>query len=1495
MKPIKGMNLDVSPDAQPPGTYRIAKNFVYDAEFDGLIQQPGEVAKAVLDSHHAVGHHVFDNGDILLLCTSAANSSTGDSIRLYVAASNGYTEILTSTDLNFAPTLEYDIAAFTNTDDQRVVVITDGTNKPLVINVDLATQPNFNLQYLIPTRTYPKITQNNQTGGSLPIGTYFFSVQYEYDDTTRTTFGPPTGPFRVTEANAGIQLSLTQIDTNYKRIRVGKIQLSDEAITTAVVADVAITGTSQIVYIEGADFDNALLEELAVLPVTYDSAKAVEFHDNRLYLANVTAPAEDASSLQTFANRIEPIWEIKKVRLSTSFESDDPENHKFMPDEVYAFYVAWIRDDGSLTRAYHIPNNTRSSFSLKLAAGAGGVANPGSFNINPKDTLATIMGATGSGQVNENGLVNYLKNDALVSSNSQKYFHTRCTADPFTDKTDRHHGRMGIWENANETYPSTFPAKTVYAWNAGGDGFSGTSSEALAGEKVRHHRMPSLSFLIENVSTFDMDAYKNFGLQVRFDFLQFPAGTKGAIFYHAKRTTANNVVLGHAPIHFGALNTYSHHGIGGDAYKGYSVQSVINCRNANSPHAGGTGNIGINAPGGLGTGSTEVLAAAGNPKEADGTDFETADFKTNENDNVLSFNTEIQDRLGVHYSKAVTHSPDLLALKPALPTQMYTRLEYMLMQEEEQPNDIEGNTASNNNGRNNTMKIDDSTSSFYYSTTDGDGEGQDQARRMSFDFTAPSGLRTIQSFPQSEVLAIENQRYLPAGVIDDDVKFDNRRSPECLYWDYKNITNTDSPYNTNTHHNAGDRLWFSVLNNPDTYSDNTTGDTDNGAYQNTRGGVTSAHVNKAGYFLDTMHASRTTRAVHRLPFVNINAHRVDCYYGYTTQELVACTSVLASASLNNPPTLSSGGSAAGKTVPSEMVHGDVLFSKTQYRVTANAGFDIGFSSSDVSTLATVSDNNAALGNNGAAYNTLTLTDFAVDNGTTSDTVGHVVGLFKVNSISPIDYLKHNKEKLQHKDSDTANLLRPASAAETNDVSYNKNLVRLNDWLQPTVSTDENLSDSFRYRIVRSRQQDAGTDRLKFREFAALDFFEQPRERGVIMHLQSYADKLLIHHEDSLFLTIGKESLQTTTGSVVLGSGDIFRVKPQELAATEYGLGGTQHKQGCVLTPQGYFFVDVRQGKVFLYNGKLKEISNQGMRKWFQDHLELRTDWYSSSAPAVHSYFPGVLAEYDPVFNRVILVIRNNQHVNALNSGQEPGTLSAYTGDTQYTDTTVAVSYSFNNGAWVSLHDFQYNVIAGNADKLYALRTVFESSTVKHKTILLNQYTDSSIEYISNFKTNTKSPAFIDIAFPAQEPVSWQSFSWHTRVKEHDPTDANFGHLDLAATFAKAAVYNDYQCTGDLTFTRASDVDINTVQQVTLRHNGTRYQFNGFRDLVNNTAARFLDPEYNFVTANINANKNWYDQRRFKSTHAVVRLITPETTTKLLYLYDVDAKVRKSYR
>ena len=220
---------------------------------------------------------------------------------------------------------------------------------------------------------------------------------------------------------------------------------------------------------------------------------------------------------------------------------------------------------------------------------------------------------------------------------------------------------------------------------------------------------------------------------------------------------------------------------------------------------------------------------------------------------------------------------------------------------------------------------------------------------------------------------------------------------------------------------------------------------------------------------------------------------------------------------------------------------------------------------------------------------------------------------------------------------------------------------------------------------------------------------------------------------------------------------------------------------------------------------------------------------------------------------------------------------------------------FDTGAWIALHDLPFNKFAATATKIYGLRTKAQGGGPLARIFELFDPSVSSINYLALVIDGTKAPARIDVSFPTKEPVQWQSFSWHTKAVDHVPTSANFGHYDLTTTFEKAAVYNDYQCSGDLTFTKANEVDIANVQQVTLRHNGTRNAFNGFRDLVDNTAVRFLDPDYNFVTSNLNANKNWFDQRRFKSTHAVLRLISTLDTTKRLYLYDIDAKVRKSYR
>ena len=1520
MKPIKGMNLDVSPDAQPEGTYRIAKNFVYDAEFDGLQQDFGtSLHKAQLTANHVIASYSFNNGDIVVLTSGAVTSGTTQTIQLFKGDTESFVIVEDDSGLLFDPSKVYDITHFEDADSNRHIIITGGGQKPLIFNVDLpsANQPDIGVSNLFPDRNLPTISQVSQSSGSLSQGSYFFSARYVLDE-TRTDFGPPFGPIRLIENGSGLTLQLDNLDTRYDKVEIGMIGVSNAAISTKVVGVKPVTATSAQVFCGGESFGEALLEEVAILPQVYTAAETVEFHDNRLYLGNVKT--HDESGLQQKANAITTCWEIIKnpTGAPPTNTGADPNGSFFAPGEVYAFYVAWVRDDGSMTQAYHIPGRPKKNFTVKVISSAANLADSADPSIDPTSTIDTLLADTSG--ANAGGQLDFLKNDKNVLESDDpgygdtKFFQTRCTATKFNNKSvgpiDFHHGRMSYWENANEQYPANFPTGRDIAYNSSGLTVDSDTEEVLAGQNVRHHRMPSLGWLIDKLSDpstgFDFDAFQEHGLKVRFDFVEVPAGYQSAVIFHAVRNTTNSTVFTHTPIHFGNANHFAWFGDGGEQYRDYSTVSVINSRNANAVFGDSSVNDGSNSLGSI-SGSTNrnlINSAAGEPKEFDGTAFTASDTHLNSTSNKGSYKTEYQDRLSVHYNKAVAFAQDVLATKPLLPKNMYTTFEYMLVQMEHFPTEVTGNTAGST-GRTHTMVITtgegnngQSNAPEFFETNSND-DGTNKSRRFLMDFTENYTGNVVQSFSHSRILPMRNQRYMPAGVIDDEVKFDNRRGAECFYWDYKNIANTETPYvggHGNSgfsalHQNAGDRLWFSVLNsNAGVLGNTATGNTDAARFTRQAGNTTYAHDQMDGFLLQSMATTEGTLAVCRLPFVTVMSFQQNCYLNRDTQDLSLCTATAPVSTMLDAPT---GTSASGlKTITSDKVFGDIHYSKTQYRVTSNTGYNVKLSASDEDDAAPVPQNSSlpsvvltgVLGN-------------SQEKGTFDGFRGVLIGLFKVNTYSPVSYLFHNEDKLQHKEKERESLMRNASPEETNDFTLNADFLKVNNFLQPTISDGVTALDfTFPYRVARSKAQDTASDALNLRKFPALDFIEQTRTRGSITHLQSYGDKLLIHHQDSLFISIGKEAVATTTGSVVLGTGDIFRVQPTELIPSEYGFAGSQHIQGCTLTPQGYFFVDVRRRRVFLYDGKINEISNKGMRKWFQDNLQLGGFQSGSDNGQITQFQPGVHAEYDPVFNRVLLMIRNNE----LKSGQNynnsiPAQFSEYEVNDTFTPKDKVISYSLHTGAWISLHDLPFNKFAATATKIYGLRTKAQGGGPLARIFELFDPSVSSINYLALVNDGTKAPAQIDVSFPTKDPVQWQSFSWHTKAVDHVPTSANFGHYDLTTTFEKAAVYNDYQCSGDLTFTKANEVDIANVQQVTLRHNGTRNAFNGFRDLVDNTAVRFLDPDYNFVTSNLNVNKNWFDQRRVKSTHAVLRLISTLDTTKRLYLYDIDAKVRKSYR
>jgi hypothetical protein len=82
---------------------------------------------------------------------------------------------------------------------------------------------------------------------------------------------------------------------------------------------------------------------------------------------------------------------------------------------------------------------------------------------------------------------------------------------------------------------------------------------------------------------------------------------------------------------------------------------------------------------------------------------------------------------------------------------------------------------------------------------------------------------------------------------------------------------------------------------------------------------------------------------------------------------------------------------------------------------------------------------------------------------------------------------------------------------------------------------------------------------------------------------------------------GVDTLETDLGTkITIGDGGLFANPPQNItiADVEYEYGSSQNKFGVIATPAGMYYISQNQGRVFAFENGLKEISQQGMKWWF---------------------------------------------------------------------------------------------------------------------------------------------------------------------------------------------------------------------------------------------------------------------------------------------------------
>ena len=202
------------------------------------------------------------------------------------------------------------------------------------------------------------------------------------------------------------------------------------------------------------------------------------------------------------------------------------------------------------------------------------------------------------------------------------------------------------------------------------------------------------------------------------------------------------------------------------------------------------------------------------------------------------------------------------------------------------------------------------------------------------------------------------------------------------------------------------------------------------------------------------------------------------------------------------------------------------------------------------------------------------------------------------------------------------------------IRFHKDYTTINS-LNSVSHIDFEEQDLTRYynRILRSGRIGRESKNLSWREFLPNDYYETVKDRGGIVHLEAINGDILIQHEYGLYITRSNEQLQTDISTVQVGSGDVFARPPKEIVDSKDGYVGCNSKFVCGKFKGGYFTADEKQGKIFIMDNSMKEISNEGMYKWFRDHLPMIGS-LTTNNPFT---FNGLCSSYDEVNNRIIFV------------------------------------------------------------------------------------------------------------------------------------------------------------------------------------------------------------------------------------------------------------------
>lgn len=1496
MKFTKGMYRDIAQIDQIPGSWRKAKNIVYNARLGSISNEPGFGLNNDFGDRSIVGVIPVDNDQSILFLTDL--STPGKDSEIVRLDGTAVTSIIKDDSLYLTGFNTLRGIWWRNYKNELIVQWTDNTTPPRILNVDnpgieLNTDKSFanDLQLALLNITPEFSTPINSfdivPGGSLKSGAYYICIAYELPDGTTTDYSAIRGPVSITDDNTGenwaeidgapadaqtgnaISLAFNGIDTRYQWIRIYFIKRIGGTTEAAYVARVPINDTFlTYTYLGTEDISAVNLEDILTDNLNITKAKAIAQYNNKTYLANFSLKDNDIG-YQPYANGIEVGWvfddEVSLTRAEDSFKNGalGLTLRGWMPDEVMDLYIGFILTDGRQSPGYHIPGTRRHQITKTFYDDNG--LNGSSHTFYVDATIQSIIDAIKlEYPATYRNYPFWRYGNSMIDIDSDiRFFH-------LFDTWQSSPNRLGFWENQDETYPDTddFDVKNL----------AGQVIDTIRGENVRHHKIPSLSGLLD---------------------------------YHGEKWLNKEITAGDGSLHIEKIDfAIDSHGYPLTGFTTVSDPlSDINSYRTNATTENTTNPLNheyklrhtalqaqrVEVHGtllfSLLANNSQSLFVQFYVKHFDysgvlkntifvESDSDSLEARIEKSITSVTVDMETNDYIEIYWyyaaSSGIGDSDWRIELDGEVVIQSYEPGSLVVPTIEQWKGKVIGLTLSNiiipddilsevvgyeilyakRTADNMTIAgqsmfffgsdhpVNEDNKGSYagnmrqFVVADGSGNTDtsvgslhdDIVRIHPFDILnekpaiAPTHLKPhvvmngtyrrgwdhdnssktkVRADDVSGLVEATDEQHVTF-LMDTMIDIENEGVSDPVSQDFcRKIkdwkylpADTYTSFHDNTH--SEECMYLSLDHGKDAITSNIrpyeynpiTDDIGFSSWNTTEQTLYKAHPHWIG---------------------DVAIHKRNVYRPFTTQELVTTGWMFPVASFSNE-----------YTIP-KVYGGDTFLSLYSLRLTSGYRKE-----QPAGTL-----EYASLYSNQSVATVVQFPCYSVAN----------IGLRHENSDGSGAYYPNSTGNIPVGTTDDSVWQKANDALfwnavdQRNQIEYNEDYSKVND-LNPFVPYDtyaEFLSD-FPYRVIRSKDYQPDSKELTQRVFRPNDYYEMPHNRGEAVNIDVLSERLLIHMKYSLFMTVSKDTLETDASLIALGSGDLFRLPPEEALTSDNGYAGLQHLSAAKVFKIGYVFVDAEMGKVFLLPHGAREpleISKQGLRNDFRDDII----GYYGGYPDAPWLAGGFSLSYDEEFNRVILSIKR-----------------------LLKQTTVSFTPDING--WLAEHDYTPTISWNTRNNLYHVSNglLYQANQDGYGKFFNGTIYPSNIDFIIN-----------------TEPSLTKVFSSIQWISEVIGT-----YSDRDKTFTKIAAYNRYQCTGWIDLSRLSNV----------RSAEGTWKFNELRDISTDNQP-FIDANGEFI--NLNTSTLWYNKKRMVDKYLQVILEYNNSDQQQIILHEVSALLRLSKR